>query len=284
MKILVTTDFSANAKHAAEYAYHLAIMMAADLILCNAVIIPAETPQAGLVVWPMEEAGLLLKDSTDELEKLKKHIEKEIKIGFKPSVTCINLPGTVTDIVKTIVDGQHIDLVISGTHASDGLSAFLLGNHARNLIDNIGKPLLLIPETAVIGAVKKIAFATDFKFPDEDLKNVFTVISLARPMNSEILISHIDRDEDQTPEFQKWVGKFMTEISNKADYPNIYYRTLKSEGTVSGLEWLCKHGNVDILTMVHRTHNLMERIFTGSQTQKMAGHIDVPLLVFSSAQ
>ena len=69
--ILFPTDFSENSIHAVRYGYYLARQIKADIILCNAVIIPAEAPQDGLVVWPLEESDMLLKDSTSELVKLK---------------------------------------------------------------------------------------------------------------------------------------------------------------------------------------------------------------------
>ena len=69
--LLIPTDFSANAKHAVEYGYNLAKQIKANVMLCNAVIVPAEMPQAGFVIWPMEEYDVLMDDSADELKKLK---------------------------------------------------------------------------------------------------------------------------------------------------------------------------------------------------------------------
>ena len=44
-KILIATDFSANAKHAAEYGYTIASQVKAGIILCNTFIVPAEMPR-----------------------------------------------------------------------------------------------------------------------------------------------------------------------------------------------------------------------------------------------
>ncbi len=67
--VLISTDFSNIATHAAEYGYNLAKQIKADVILCNAVIVPAEIPQAGVVVWPMEEYSVLMEESAGELQK-----------------------------------------------------------------------------------------------------------------------------------------------------------------------------------------------------------------------
>jgi len=272
---LFPTDFSANAKHALNYGYSLAKKVKANMIICNAIIEPAEIPQAGLVSWPMEESDLLQGDSNKELKLLKEQMEsREETISFNPSITCISEAGTVTDIINRVGHKNDIGLVIIGTHGSSGLSTLLLGDHSREIIDEINRPLLLVPPAAKINPVKKIAFATDFKDPVKDIECIHTLITLAMPLNAEILITNIFGDDENAAD---WL---LNELANKANYPHIYYRVVKAYNPVSGLDWLCEHGDIDMLAMVHRSHNFIDSLFRGSQTQKMANHIVIPLLVF----
>lgn len=280
--LLFPTDFSAHAMHAVEYGYRLARQIKAKVILCNAVIAPAEVPQAGMVVWPVEDSEFLLKGSTDELKQLKEHLEHDnIKGDFVPSVTCVNELGTVVDVVNNVIAKEKVDLVIMGTHGSNGLSTFLLGNHSKDMIDAITKPLMLIPPTAPNKPIKKIAFATDFKHPEEDLQYIYQLIPLAKLLNAEILLTHVyTKEEEHSPEFKQWIKLFLVEISNQANYPHIYHRFLKNEQAESGLEWLCEHGQVDMLSMIHRPHGFFHNLIKGSHTKKIAEHISIPLLVF----
>jgi len=279
--ILFPTDFSENAKHAIRYGYYLSRQIKADIVLCNAVIIPAEAPQAGLVVWPMEESDTLLKDSTAELVKLKSFIEKSRnKSGFQPAIRFTNQSGILTDVVNQIIADEKIDLVIIGTHGSSGLTTLLLGNHSRSMIDGVNSPLLLIPPAAKLSPVKKIAFATDFKNPEEDIKSIAALAELAKPLNAEILLTHIYENEDKSPEFEQWIKQFVRELPAKIDFSKIRYTMYKSNGAQSGLEWLCDNGDIDILAMMHRSHTFIDSVFRGSQTQKIAGQIPIPLLVF----
>jgi len=274
-KFLFPTDFSANAKHALEYGYSLAKQVKANMIICNAIIEPAEVPQTGLVSWPMEESELLLEDSSHELRLLREHLEgKEQTISFNPIINSRNEAGTVMDMVNHLGHDLDIGLVIIGTHGSSGLSTLLLGNHSRQMIDEISMPLLLVPPAAKIKPVKKIAFATDFNDRSKDLECIYHLITLARPLNAEILITNIFDENQDAPE------EFMNELANKANYPHIYYRLVKAYRPEAGLDWLCEYGQVDILAMVHRSHNFIDSLFRGSQTQKMAKHIPIPLLVF----
>ena len=279
--LLFSTDFSDNAKHAAEYGYSLAKQIKANIVLCNAVTVPAEMPQAGVVVWPMEESEVLLDDSTNELQRLKAHLEQnDHSISFRPAVSYANGAGTLTDVIEHITANRQVDLVVMGTHASDSLSTFLLGDHSKKMIDSTTQPLLLIPPEAAFAPIKKIAFATDFKQLEVDMAAIYTLIPIARALNAEILLTNVYDEKNHSHEFQHLINSFLLELSNKADYPHIYYRLIKNGRTETGLDWLCEHGHVDILAMVHHSHNFLYNILAGSYTKKMADHIPIPLLVF----
>ncbi|MDB5145488.1 MAG: Nucleotide-binding universal stress protein UspA family [Mucilaginibacter sp.] len=280
-KLLFPTDFSSTALHAATYGYALARQLKAHIILCNVINVPAEIPQSGMVAWPMEESDILLQDSNAELKRIKSHLELGSNgDGYKPVISYLNGSGTVTDVVNRMVESQEIDLVIIGTHGSGGLSTWLMGNHSREMIDVVKVPLLLVPPEARINQVKKILFASDFCNPAEDLKCIYRLITLARPLNAEILLTHIQNEKAQALDFQKWIKEFITDLSNKADYPHIYYQVIKSRSVPVGLDWLCGHAQIDMVAMVHRPHNFIDSVFRRSQTQKMARHTSVPLLVF----
>lgn len=278
-KLLFLTDFSANSRHAAEYGYHFAKQIEASVILCNIVTIPAETPHSAMLVWPMDDYDTLMEASTDELKKLKHHLSQKYQEGFQPVVHIMNEDGLVPDRVNDIIDGNFIDMVVMGTHGSSGLSIFLLGNHARNMIDATTKPLLLIPHTAKQKPVKKIAYASDFTNKKEDLAAIYNLIDLAKGLNAEILIIHIQDEKKPSAAFKKWLDEFLVELSNKANYHNIYYRIEKRPNAEYGLDWLCENGQIDMLAMLHRPKDFLSGLLSGSHTQKMAKHIEIPLLV-----
>src|ERR1700712_4924731 len=95
-KLLIATDFSTNAKHAAEYGYLLAKQLKAGIFLCNTITIPAEAPMSGLAVWPQGESEILLDDSIEELKRIKAHLEhNDHTDAFRPPVDYLNEAGTV---------------------------------------------------------------------------------------------------------------------------------------------------------------------------------------------
>ena len=280
-KLMITTDFSANARHAAEYGYQLAKQLKAGIFLCNSITIPVDSSMSGMVVWPQMENDVLIDDSVEELKCLKAHLEHtDHTETFRPPVDYLNETGTVRQTVNEAVVNQKIDLIIVGPHHADGLATLLLGNHTNELIEFCIKPVLIIPRAAEFNAIKKIAFAIDFEHPENDLEQIYKLIEFARPLDAEILLTHVDQGEHHFGNYQKCIGNFLTEVSNKANYPKIYYRVVKKDEIETGLDWLCKHGQVDMLAMVHRKHDFLDSILKGSHTKKMAGHITIPLLVF----
>lgn len=278
-KILIATDFSANAAHAAKYGYAIACQVKADVVLCNAFIVPAEVPQAGTLVWPPFEYDELLECSKTELKQLKDLLEHKSDGGFQPHITCSSEIGSVTGVLAEVTGKTDVELTVMGTHGAGKLSTLLMGNHSHRMINNTKGPLLLVPESAMVKSIKKVAFATDLEHPEKDLKAIYALIPLLKRLNAELLLTHIYNGDDPTFKFKQHIQQLLVELSNKADYPNIFYRIVNSNKAERGLNWLCDHGHVDVLAMVHRKHDLLETILIGSHTQKMADHINIPLLV-----
>ncbi|MBC7695190.1 MAG: universal stress protein [Burkholderiales bacterium] len=278
--ILIATDFSDGATHAANYGYLLAQQIKANVVLCNAVSVTAELPQAGLSVWPKDSYESLLQASIDDTDQLKSDLEIFSVISdFRPLISCINQEGTIQTVVETLITTQTIDLIIMGTHGSRGLNSFMLGNHTRGMIDEAQQPILFIPPAAKIKKVKKIAFAADFKYPKKDLVSFYSVLALARLLDAEVVLTHIYNEKHNSPEFNDWAKQSLIELRESSDYEAITYKFLQNEETDSGLNLLCEQENIGLLAMVHRQHNFFDALINGSKTQQMAEDISIPLLV-----
>ena len=279
-KILIATDFSANAAHAAKYGHAIASQIKADVVLCNAFIVPAEVPQAGVLVWPQLEYDELVESSASELKQLKEELRQNLNdSSFRPDINCRSEIGGVVDVINEISGKTDVELVVMGTHGASKLDTFLVGNHSRQMVNNTKWPLLLVPGAAKLKPIKKVAFATDLNDPENDLKAIYALIPLLKKLNAELLLTHIYNGDDPTYKFKQHIQLLLIDLSNKADYPNIFYRIVNSNKAERGLDWLCDHGHVDVLAMVHRKHDLLDKILIGSHTQKMADHISIPLLV-----
>jgi nucleotide-binding universal stress UspA family protein len=270
--ILVPTDFSPSANNAAKYAIEIAQQVKANVKLCNAIKVPAESVLAAQVAWPLEDIESLKEASLAELNYLTIFLEDKMHNSgqFKPHIQHSTGIGNVTDYIRDLVNDDDIDLVIMGMSGANIFSRLVLGSNSRELIDKADFPLLLIPKGYTYNPIKKIGFATDLS--NSDINTLHSLANFARCFNAEILISHVSQIPEQD---QKQIDTFLSEVTCKVDYPNIYYRNLQSNGVNNGLEWLTEMGQIDVLVMMHCNQSL----FNNSFTQKLAVKSKVPLMV-----
>ncbi len=278
--ILIATDFSESATHAVSYGYYLAQQIKANIILCNAITVPAEMPKSRLVVWPMDTYDSLLNTSISEITQLKGILELiDPSNDFHPVISCVNEEGTLSEVVQNVSNNQDVDLVIMGTHKRLGISCFMLGDHTRSMIDNVKGLILFIPIVAKIQSISKIAYAADFKHPKEGLASFNIILSLARVLDAKIILTHIYNEKHNSPDFHNWAKQSLINLQKSSDYDAITYKFLPHEEVEQGLSVFCEQEDVDLLAMVHRPYNLIGSIISGSKTKKVAKSISIPLLV-----
>lgn len=279
--IVLATDFSDSSKDAARYGFALACAIRAKVIIVNAMIIAAELPQSIMVSWTDEEFNELLHDYETALQSFKTELEAQVKPGsFCSPLACVNDVGRLTNVIRKVNAENKADVVVIGTHHGGLLSRLLIGNHANQLMDSAIAPLLIVKPGTAFHAVRKIAFASDFNNPTQDFEIIYRLITIAKPLNAEVLLTHVSNQSEMAENLRKTLSDYLTELSNKADYPNIYYRLIRNDRTDEGLGWLCEHGQIDMLAMAHHSRNILAECFSNSYTKKMNDLSGLPLLVF----
>ncbi|WP_432714294.1 universal stress protein, partial [Pedobacter sp.] len=221
--LLLLTDFSAEGNHAAEYGYHLAKALNANVVLCNAITIPAQLSEVGDIAWPLNGYDGVIDDSEADLKKFKKQLEHtDHSPGFHPQISTINQTGRLEDVVGNVISACNADMVVMGTHRK-GIAHFLLDNNCRNMINASTFPLLLIPPYAKYCDLSKIAFATNFDYPAQDAIDIDQLIPLASVFRADILVTHVRGDHAHRVDHQKVADKLLNGILNKVNYPHIFY-------------------------------------------------------------
>ncbi len=285
--ILVLTDFSLKADHAAHYALKLAQKIKANLLLCNVFLVPSNTAMAGQIAWPMEDYETLGENSNHDLSelasRLNRNLDNEIKDGeLRPAIDQYSKSGFVADTINEIASNHHVLMAVISMHGSNGLSSFFLDNHASEVIEKANCPVLLIPYQVQFKEFKKIGFASDLTHSDIDV--LHSLAGLAKFSNSEILITHVTDETASTHEDPHIINNFLKLVSSMINYPRIYYREIKGKSVTKSLDWLSDNTDIDMLVLVHRKKTFFQSIFEKSVTQKLAKHFTKPLLVFPYAK
>lgn len=278
-KIAVLTDFSERAYRAAEYALSLAARLQANVLLYHSFLVPSAEPLAGQIVWPMEDYNEIKNGCEAELQKLKARLEEKLADqtnGFRPKIEYRAEDEQFDLTADEFLRDRNLILFVLGNHQK-GFSGLMLGNHTREVLNHSALPVLVIPEKAAFEPLHKIAFATDLD--QSDLQVIQSLAGLARPFNAEILLTHLC---ESTPENSRAVQDFLHEVTNNVSYPHFYYRHLEEKHLREGLHHMAKTVQADLVVMVHRHKDFLERLFSRSHSLDLAEHTLLPLLIFPS--
>ena len=279
-KLLILTDFSAIASHAAGYGYELAIQLKADVILCNAAIIAADIPLAGLAAWPLEERDTYLQNSEDEINLLKAQLEQcNINSKYRPAMNFVTDPGTLVHVLDDTLNETKVDLVVMGAHSGDHIHNFLLDNRCMNMIKTMCKPLLMIPPGAKFSATRNINFVTDTVHCIDELKFISSIFSMAKQLDVVLSISCAEEGGKETSsELEFRMNNALLKLSNEGQ-PFINYK-VKPGGQIGNFDALYKRGETDILAVISRPGNFFDKVLHEKGTTSPGHQLAVPLLIF----
>jgi nucleotide-binding universal stress UspA family protein len=281
--IAVLTDFSRRSVHAAMFALHLAKKIKADVLLFNAFEVPAYAINSMQIDGPFEDYDEIKNVTENKLISLSRELENEIKGKsipgtYLPAITCRCEEGAIANNIADIEEDKNVVLIVLATHGADDISAFMMGNNCRQIIDAASVPLLIVPENCSIKNIEKFVFATDLIHNDIDY--ISSVAALAKQFSAEILIANINQNAPLNEEHENAVNSFKEEIVHKINYSRVYYRNIPKDNVKMGLDWLIENVKFDILVMVHRKDDLSDFFFKSSITKKIADHAYIPLMVY----
>ncbi|MFT4058505.1 MAG: universal stress protein [Legionella sp.] len=128
------------------YHSEFSVISCWDLILENFM-----RDSAWLKMSQSEIDTMLLEESNTHFLTLKKLIEKS-EIKDKPTI--YHLKGDPTEMIPITVHDKHIDMLVMGTVARTGISGFIIGNTAENILQQIDCSLWALKPIGFISPVK----------------------------------------------------------------------------------------------------------------------------------
>ena len=158
--IAVATDFSAASKPALAHAATLARRYGAALSLVHAICTAQSAPV------PMDPVPREADRQRLKAEQKMKQVGEESQLQGSRYRTLLRY-GSVWDLVHSIVEHNHIDLLVLGTHGRGGLKKLALGSIAEEILRLATCPVLTVGPNASapksdVADFKSILFATDF--------------------------------------------------------------------------------------------------------------------------
>lgn len=131
--LLVAFDFSDSSDRAMGYAEAMARQYGSLLLLMH--VVEGHVPVTPGTEW-IEEFAVR---TAEQVEAAGMALRAR---GFKAE--SMNSFGTLSEQVREIVEARHVDLILAGTHAGQGLDRAIFGSNAEKLARSIDCPVLLI--------------------------------------------------------------------------------------------------------------------------------------------
>ncbi|MEN0054235.1 MAG: universal stress protein [Mucilaginibacter sp.] len=254
-KLLVLTDFTANARHAEAAAVRICVKLKMDMLLYHSTEEVTAIP-AGCQATFVVGANQVMDDNKvkllGEVESLKRIAIQ--KADYLPTISFISGEDSFKDDIKRLTERPEIYLVIVGGRSGKKLDSVLFGSKIKEVVENSLKPVLIIPEGTHTDELKKVVFATDFAKGDKTA--VHSLIALTRSLGLNLEAVHVVKPGELYEDFDHELS-FRTFLEQEG----VPYETLFGNMVAPRLKAHCYQTGVGLLAMTHGHHSWVSRLF-----------------------
>lgn len=270
LKILIPTDFSANAERAIDFAITV-FGSDADYTLVNTF----EVPHSGATML-ISIADILEKDSNQLLTTARERVvSKYPDMADRVSVRAVM--GQPSTAIKKLVTVGDFDLVVMGTKGATGLKQVFVGSVAANTMTEVDCPVIAVPAEAPLKLPKKIVYAVD----DEGLSQgrfPARLADLANLLGAEILVLNVV-SQGELHHVGSSGESAASEIPTFESVKHSMHFT-QNDDVKKGILAFVEESGADMLAMVTRRNDFVAKLFGTSNTKQMMMGTHIPFIAF----
>lgn len=262
MNILLPTDFSENADVACDIAFRIAQDTQGKVSVLNAYDMPYSDRSM---------STSLLEVMKENAEKNMAAFEKKLKEKYAaPFTTQVRL-GNPIRLIHEMADQSSIDMVVMGTKGASGLEEVLIGSNAASVIQNVNKPVLIIPAKADLKKVDKIIFASDLDPKVKELP-LNRLRSFAQLNNAKVDIVHVQGEKGIPNGARDFFTKALDGVIEE-------FTILHGEDVEALITKEAEKEGADMIAAISKRYGFFEGLFHRRMTNRLAFHTRLPLLV-----
>lgn len=273
--ILIPTDFSENSWNAIAYGLSLFKKTNCTFYIIHiSPVLAASGGETAMVLPPELIEEELLKESLEKLNTLLERIHK-LPYNTKHTFHTSAKYGFFIDHIKNAVASKKIDLIIMGTKGASGLKKVALGSNTGSVITKVKCAVLAVPEKAAYHKPKKIGFPTDYII-DYNLNILSLLKDIALLTSAELKFLHIENKTETLSALQSKNKEFLAFYFKNISHN---FSTLNGQNLDSAIDKFTTTENLDLLVMVAKNLNFLERILFRPTVEEISYHTRVPFLV-----
>ena len=161
-----------------------------------------------------------------------------------------------------------------GISGAGNLGHVLLGSVTTGVLKHSKRPLIIVPDKTTFTAYKRIAFAYDgeLELSPHILNQLKTFVEV---FTAELLVIIVEKNSGEAND-----SHARHTVNLQQQFQGIRHSLYFSENSnvTEGIEAFNREHQIDLVVMIPRQHSFFERIFTQSNTSKMAYHTHIPIL------
>jgi nucleotide-binding universal stress UspA family protein len=160
----------------------------------------------------------------------------------------------------------------------ESVENFWMGSNTIKILQNIQKPVVIVPRNAAFQPVNQIILAIDTKkeYLSEVFKPLHTLVNTYKSNVTIVTVRLRDEEKDddneilQLRKIKKWLGE---------DVP-CSLKIVLADSVQEGLKYyISQEKDKNMLVMMSRKMDFLERMFGISETQQMVYSTTMPLLI-----
>lgn len=277
--ILILTDLSENAKHAAEVATCFAGQLHTNLILLN-----CDTMTSMLAYYPVAslkmESDIISGDRENKLQLLSESLKKRYADTY-PDLAKIQIKTVIRDgdlyaNIRDILIQYPIEMLVMGAATGSTAEHLLFGSDTKAVADHSSVPVLIVPPATTVRSMIQITFATNFL--EQDINTLHYLAHLRKRLSAHLEIVHIRQYGKPAGSKRNQVQQVIDKMC-KSSQSLVLYNEVYGKQPVSRLNHYCKENNSDILALSHQHHSLLFRTFKEGTVDKSLSNPLIPLLI-----
>lgn len=273
-KIIVPIDFSEHSEYALKTAAKLAKNNDAEIIVLHML----EMSETILSVSGGEQNSKAMFFIKLIEQKLAKFIDKDYLKGLK--ISGIIKHFKVFSEVNTIALQQDADLIIMGSHGSNGLKEYFVGSNTERVVRYSDIPVLVVKNNLSTVNFGVVAFACDFS--EESIKPYLNAVKMFGRTRTKMYLVYVNLPNNSfksSIEIEKRVVNFFTKADGHLDkMEDVHY---VSDYTIEdGVLNLANKIGADIIAMPTHGRKGLAHLFEGSVGEDVANHSSLPVITF----
>ena len=269
-KIIVPIDFSEQSEYAMKLAVSLAKKHGSEILALHMLELNQAMIASSEGFHP-EQTVFLLKLAE---KRFKDFLDKPYLKGI--TVTPIIKHYKVFSELNEVAEEHGVELIVMGSHGSDGLKEIFVGSNAEKVVRNADIPVIVVKEELENFKVDRIAFACDFK--DDSLMAFQKAKRFAALLSAEIELVYINTPGDDflsNKDAYDRINEFLTK-ANEGQQVEIYNDYSVEKGILNYSESIL----ADMIGIPTHGRKGLSHFFMGSIGEDIANHSKIPVVTF----